>query len=530
MTLFREQSDRNLDADEAVRAIGHADGAAPRAVTALASVPVLVSAALYAAALPPIDAQPLAAIALAPLFAVIAMGGPARGALLGALWAVAATAGVTWWFPGMLQRFFGLSPISSALGLLALGAVVVAPTMAVFGAALSALARRGRASPLAVAALFSGAELLRSRGPLAGPWALSGVLSSGTPFAQIADLGGPYAAGFVIAAVNAALAGLVVPALRPRGAGRGLAVAGVLAALAGTYGVARIAETPSGERALRVAAVQGGVTTGFAFDATRSAPNLARYLELTREAAAAKPDLVVWPEHAIDFYLRDGSSERAELLATLAALPVEVVLGAPHYSRDGQGDEEFRNSVFSIDRGQIRDRIDKARLVPFAEVSPIGGGFAAGERPYRSGESRRPLRAGVGPLGVLICSEGLFPDAGRELASAGAVLLVHPSNDFWMGSPAAAEIMLRSAAFRAIETRRPLVRATPTGFSAFVDDRGRVVERAPWDTAKVLFGEVTPARVVTPYMRWGDAPLGLAAAAALALALAPARAREDGGR
>jgi apolipoprotein N-acyltransferase len=156
-------------------------------------------------------------------------------------------------------------------------------------------------------------------------------------------------------------------------------------------------------------------------------------------------------------------------------------------------------------------------------VSPFGDGLAAGERPYRTGEPRRPLRAGVGPLGVLICSEGLFPDAARELANAGAVLLVHPSNDFWMGSPAAAEIMLRSAAFRAIETRRPLVRATPTGFSAFVDDRGRVIERAPWGAAQVIFGEMTPSSVTTPYVRLGDLPLGLAAAAALGLALAPAR-------
>jgi apolipoprotein N-acyltransferase len=483
---------------------------------------VLLAAGLYALPFPPLGLWPLAGLALAPFFAALARSGPAAGAGLGLLFGVAATAGVTWWFPGMLRGYFGLSPAASVLALLALGVGMVGIHTAAFGAWLGWVAGRGRAGPLVVAAGFVAAELTRSHGPLAAPWALAGYALAGTPWAQTADLGGPAVPGFLLAVANAALAGLFVPALRPAGARRGAALAAGLALAGAGYGAWRLAGPPAGGSPLRVAVVQGGMTWSYAFDPAESAPHLARYLSLTSQAAAGRPDLVFWPEHAIDFYLRDPGPERSELLGTLARLGVDVVLGAPHHLGE-RGSPAFRNSVFAVEGGRVADRVDKARLVPFAEVAPFPGGPAAGERPYQAGGPRRPLRTRAARLGVLICSEGLFPGAARELVRAGADLLVHPSNDFWMRSASAAELMLRSAAFRAIETRRFLVRATPTGVSALVDPEGRVVGRAPYGEAALLAGEVWPASGTTLFVRIGELPAVLAAVLAIAAAVLPAR-------
>jgi apolipoprotein N-acyltransferase len=97
-----------------------------------------------------------------------------------------------------------------------------------------------------------------------------------------------------------------------------------------------------------------------------------------------------------------------------------------------------------------------------------------------------------------------------------------------MSSPAGAALMLRSAAFRAIEQRRWLVRATPTGISALVDPRGRVAARTSFGAAEVLEGAVRPATVRTVYARVGEAPLLLAAGCAVMLAIAPRREPREG--
>jgi len=481
----------------------------------------LLSAALYALCL----ARPLPLLpwlALAPLFAACARATPRRAGALGWLFGIAATAGVGFWFPRMLRDFFGLGAVASALGLLGVGALVTGPTTALFGAWLAHLARRGRAGPVAAGAGFAAGEILRAYGPIGAPWALSAYALAESPFAQAAELAGAWGVGGLLAAGNAAVASLAAPALRPRSRLRAAALALALAAAWG-FGHVR-ARASFGEGGdLPVAVVQGGVTWDFRFDGARSQPNLARYLALTREAAARTPALVFWPEHAIDFYLADDGPERAALLAALGSLPGDLVLGAPSYRREGAV-ARYRNSVYAVAGGRVGDRVDKAQLVPFAEAAPLAGLPAAGTG-YEPGGPRRPLATRAGPIGVLVCSEALFPSAARELARAGAALLFHPSNDFWMASREGAALMLRSAAFRAIEVRRWLVRATPTGVSAVVDPAGRARARAAWGEAAVLHGRVRLARARTLYERVGEAPALAAAAWAALLAVAPRRPR-----
>jgi len=60
---------------------------------------------------------------------------------------------------------------------------------------------------------------------------------------------------------------------------------------------------------------------------------------------------------------------------------------------------------------------------------------------------------------------------------------------------------------RARETGRWLLRATNTGISAVIDERGRVRARSPQFAPALLQAEVVPRRGATPYVRWHDAPL-----------------------
>jgi len=108
-----------------------------------------------------------------------------------------------------------------------------------------------------------------------------------------------------------------------------------------------------------------------------------------------------------------------------------------------------------------------------------------------------------------VCAELAFPSVARELARDGAEILANPSNDAWL-APVAAEHLLRVARLRAIENRRPLLRATPTGVSAVIDAHGAVVARSRFGAAQVLEASVRGSRAATLVQRFGDWPVGLA--------------------
>jgi apolipoprotein N-acyltransferase len=51
-----------------------------------------------------------------------------------------------------------------------------------------------------------------------------------------------------------------------------------------------------------------------------------------------------------------------------------------------------------------------------------------------------------------------------------------------------------------------MVRATNTGATAAIDERGRVVSQLPTFTKGTLIANVVPRMGSTPYSRWGDYP------------------------
>jgi apolipoprotein N-acyltransferase len=126
---------------------------------------------------------------------------------------------------------------------------------------------------------------------------------------------------------------------------------------------------------------------------------------------------------------------------------------------------------------------------------------------YGPGGSAEPLVTTVGRLGTMICYEVLFPDLVRDLVRRGAQVLVNVSNDSWLdaGSGAALEQHFSMTVFRAIETRRDLVRAAGSGASGFVDPFGRIGATVPRNTAGAVVGRVRLRDELTPYVRWGDA-------------------------
>ncbi len=103
-----------------------------------------------------------------------------------------------------------------------------------------------------------------------------------------------------------------------------------------------------------------------------------------------------------------------------------------------------------------------------------------------------------------LCYEGILPRHVRDLVGERRPdLLVSLSNDSWFTGWEPAQ-HLNFTRFRAVEHRTPLVRATNTGVSAFVDSAGDVESSLGWNREGVLLADVPfVARDTTLYARFG---------------------------
>jgi hypothetical protein len=117
----------------------------------------------------------------------------------------------------------------------------------------------------------------------------------------------------------------------------------------------------------------------------------------------------------------------------------------------------------------------------------------------------------------LICFEDTLGDLTRRTVLSGAQILVNLTNDGWFQKTAGAEQHLSNAIFRAVETRRPLVRSTNTGLTGAVDTMGRWKSWIEPFTENVAIGkiDVPTSGALTFYTRHGDWFAYLSAAAGL---------------
>ena len=151
------------------------------------------------------------------------------------------------------------------------------------------------------------------------------------------------------------------------------------------------------------------------------------------------------------------------------------------------GTEHFRNSVQLFDAdGEYVDRYDKVHRVPFGEWVPLRwllepiAGDALPERDAVTGTSSNLLDV-PGPVGEVVTPiswEIFFPDRTREGVERGARLVLNPTNGSSFTGTIVQTQQVAASRMRAIESGRWVAQVAPTGFTALIDDEGRVVERS----------------------------------------------------
>ena len=124
----------------------------------------------------------------------------------------------------------------------------------------------------------------------------------------------------------------------------------------------------------------------------------------------------------------------------------------------------------------------------------------------RGAAVQTPLAVAGQHVAVNICYEDVFgEEIIRALPQAG--ILANLSNTAWFGDSLAQPQHLQISRMRALETGRPMLRATNTGMTAIIGPDGRVQSVLPPFTLGVLEGEVNAYEGMTPYDRFGNGPV-----------------------
>jgi apolipoprotein N-acyltransferase len=251
-------------------------------------------------------------------------------------------------------------------------------------------------------------------------------------------------------------------------------------------------------------------------------------LEAVRDGGA--PDLVVWPESAIDRDpMRPAWRDLGVLASEAAAAAGMLVAGV---SLDGIDDPARERIVGAWQLGpegvgEVRDLYVKRRPVPFGEYVPgrrwLSWIPALDQVPRDAVAGPGPQAFTVAPgvtVAVVICFETLFSDLVRSNVLAGddAGLILAITNDASFQRSAEPDQHLAQSRMRAIETGRWVVHAALSGSSAFVDPEGRVHDATDVFTQTTIRRDVPLATGRTPFLIVGDI-VGVIGASVLVLLL-----------
>lgn len=496
-------------------------------------------------------------IGLVPwLLALDATRTAAGAARSGLVMGIAFVAAVFAWFGFAIAGYTGMSAATCGLALLA-AAPLLQPQFLAFALVRHVVARRHGPvlRALAGASAWVATEWL-------APKLFSDTLGHGLQpsyaLRQIADLGGAAGLTFLLILINEAIALAIA---RRRDGTRAmllpLAIAASVLVLMAGYGAVRLSmltATPEpAVKPLRIGMVQSNIVDYERLRREMGAYAVVRHVldthyAMSREAIEQHDvDALLWSETVYPTTFGHPKSEGGaeldrEIHDFVTSVGVPLVFGT--YDLDAAGEYNAAAFVEPAQKAPL-GIYRKTDLFPYTEYLPrwLDGPtlrrMLPGAGNWQPGDGARafPLRLADGreiPVLPLICLDDTDTGLAIDGARLGARVILGMSNDSWFTDhPIGADLHLRVAAFRSIETRLPQMRVTANGISAVIDATGTVVAATAMGEQKLLIGEVSvrepPATLMVAWGDWvGRAGLALLGLLALSWAAGVLKRRKHG--
>ncbi|MEW6584933.1 MAG: apolipoprotein N-acyltransferase [Nitrospirota bacterium] len=482
-------------------------------------VPAFISGLALVFSFPTFDFFFLAWVALVPFLLSIYDKRPRQSFAAGFVFGLPYFFGTLYWIYHSVHHYGGV-PFGVSIFIVILLCSFLSLYTAIFAVFFTWAVRNTKLPALLIApAFWVVLEFLRSYIFTGFPWSSVGYSQyTFLTLIQIADITAVYGVSFLVVAVNGALTDLFLLKRRTRDMplfplshtviGFGFLFISLVAVL--VYGHMRLKEERPGEN-IKVSIIQGSIEQDKKWEPAYQDSVLEIYRDLSLRSESSSPALIVWPETAIPFYFDAHRYYTQQLLAFQSRLGAYLLFGSVLLKEKTDDRYSLSNSAVLLDKtGNVAYTYDKIHLVPFGEYVPLGrilffidklvvgiGDYAQGDRYVRADTP-------FGSFATLICYEVIFPGMVRKFYSNGGDFIVNITNDAWFGATTGPYQHFSMAVFRAVENRKPLIRAANTGISGFIDSSGRIVSTTGLFQRTFLTGDVKTDRTRSFYSKYGD--------------------------
>lgn len=254
---------------------------------------------------------------------------------------------------------------------------------------------------------------------------------------------------------------------------------------------------------------------------------------LSDSLAQANTEFFIWPETAIPDYINEDHIRSSNYFSQVQRFLSKykngnVITGAETYkiynTRETKtadampGSDQFVdhfNTAVNIENSAEVQFYHKSKLVPGAESLPFGNalsflkpvfehlGGAVGAYGGQAEPSELYAASGIGAAPV-ICYESIWGEWVAKSVRNGAQFIAIITNDGWWENTSGKDQHLDYAKLRAIETRRWVCRSANTGISAFINERGDIVQQSKWWVRTALKQNINLNSDITFYVDHGD--------------------------
>ncbi len=294
------------------------------------------------------------------------------------------------------------------------------------------------------------------------------------------------------------------------------------------YGTYVEAENPA-----NVVSVQPNIDPYGKFSFVTPEEQIENLITLSASVAQSNTEFFIWPETAI---ARQGGFDEDRFHEHHTFFRIQQFLDGYKNGNVLAGIEGYRiyngpqtptarsfngvhydafNAAVLIENSAKLQYYHKSKLVAGAEQFPFAGalafmkplfeGFGGATGSYGSQDEPSVFysQSGIGAAPV-ICYESIWGNYVAQYIKQGAQFIAIVTNDGWWGNTAGKDQHLAYAKLRAIETRRWVARSANTGISAFINQRGDVVQRTEWWVPAAIKQDINLNEEPTVYVEAGD--------------------------
>lgn len=346
-------------------------------------------------------------------------------------------------------------------------------------------------------------ELLRTRFPFGGfGWGRVAFSQADAPYAGLARIGGVPLLSFAIALLGSALYLLFTNH-------RAMAVALLVLLVSPT--VLLNSTKFSSKPDFTFVAVQGGVPElGLGFN-SRATAVFENHLKLTRaylknlKKRSNLPDVVLWPENAVDVDPFRIPFIGNQIQALVDDYSTPIILGAVL-----EKGSHFQNAsiLWKPETGTSSIYI-KQHLTPFGEYIPLRtiaefvSPYAKNVAGFLPGKGVVLHHVGRAVFAPIICFELLDDQIGRAMALQSNAFVIQ-TNSATFGTSPESEQQLGISRIRSIEHERYSVSISTSGVSALIDPNGKVLEKRGLNQSAIIDSSIGLVNSTTLTDRYGQ--------------------------